>query len=220
MSDVIPIDGPTSSGKNSVAHLFARKIGYMFLDSGSIYRAFALELIHKNVNHTNDQEIDIVLNEMKLSYRDEEEGRWFLDGVDITDHLHDPEVTKLTPDIAAKSFVREHATRIQRELCTKQNTVLVGRDIGTVIFPEAKLKFYLTAEVETRAKRRYDQFKKKGRDVKFEDVLKDLMERDFKDMTREVSPLKIPEDAVVIDTTHLTPEESVEKFMEVFSQKN
>ncbi len=214
MSTIIPLDGPTSSGKTSVGFLFSKKIGYTFIDSGAIYRAGAILVLDQGVSQDNEDQIAVAFHEMKLEFS-ELDGRQhtILNGNDISDHLHDPEVTTVVPIIGAFQKVRDEATIIQRELCLKQDTVLAGRDIGTAIFPDSKLKFYLTADIQVRANRRLSQLRLKIPGITFEQVLEDMIERDKKDMIRKVSPLRIPENAVIIDTTNHTTEESVERMM-------
>jgi CMP/dCMP kinase len=220
MADVITLDGPTSSGKNSVGSLFAQRIGYQFIDTGSIYRAFSIALLKMGVDPSEDDKIEQILNEINVEYKsNEDDQQVFLDGEDITDQLHRVEVSNYTADIAPKEFVREIARRIQRQIGTAKNTVMAGRDIGTIIFPEASLKFYLTASPEVRAQRRYDQIKEKNPEITYERVFKEMTERDNKDTERENSPLKVPEGAVVIDTTNLTTEESVSEFLRYYEER-
>lgn len=213
-ANVITIDGPTSSGKNSVGLYFSKKIGYRYLDTGSIYRAFSLHLLKNKIDLHNDQAIIESLHQAKIDYKDEgTDHEVFLNDEDVTSKLHTPEVTAIVADIAQIPGVREIARLFQRELGTKQNTVMAGRDIGNGIFPESKLKFYLTADPEIRARRRYNQLILQDPNITFEQILKQLNERDQKDMNRSLAPLKVPKDAVVIDTTNLTVEESVGKML-------
>lgn len=220
MSEVITLDGPVSSGKNSVGSLFAQKIGYQFIDTGSIYRAFSIALMREGINPNEDQEIARVLNRIKIEYVSEESHqRVLLDDKDVTNKLHDVEVSNYTADIAHKLFVREIARAIQRKIGRAKDTVMAGRDIGTEIFPEAPLKFYLTASPEIRAQRRYKQLHPKDPTITYEKVYEEMLERDRKDMDRDVSPLKVPEGAIIIDTSNLTTEESVETFLRYFNSR-
>ena len=219
MSEVITIDGPVSSGKNSVALLFSKKIGYQFVDSGSIYRAFCVAILKEGISIDDDRGIDRVLNNVNLEYEfTGEDQRVMLDGADVTSDLHTPEVTSIVPHISAKRFVREIASKIQRKIASNQDTVMTGRDIGTEIFPEAKTKFYLTAAPEVRAQRRLKQLKENDPNITYGEVLRQVLERDEADMTREVSPLRKPEDAITIDTTNLTTEQSVDEFLHHFNK--
>ena len=145
--------------------------------------------------------------------------RIFLDGKDITEKLHLPQVTKVVPIIAAFPKVRELSKKIQRKIGSLQNTVMTGRDIGTEIFPDSKLKIFLTASPEIRAKRRYEQLKQKDLDISYEKVLEEMLKRDEADSIREASPFRKPDDAVEIDTTNLTTKQTVEKMLELFKAR-
>lgn len=214
-TDVITIDGPTSSGKNSVGFLLAQKLGYQYIDSGSIYRAGCIFILRNNISPDDIAAVVEVFKNLKIEVKNDN-GKFnvYANGEDVTEILHNADVTKIVPIVAAIRDVREAAKPIKWDLAKLDNTVMTGRDIGSEIFPEAKHKFYLTAETQTRAKRRFEQLAKKDPNVKYDDVLKDMVERDRQDTEREVSPLRIPEDAATIDNTHLTVEESVEKMLE------
>ncbi len=219
MVEVITIDGPTSSGKNSVGFLLAQKLGYQYIDTGMIYRAGSLYIIKHGVSLDNTEAVIEAFKDLNIEFKNgNSERRLYLDGEDVTDVLHSREVTKVVPVVAAIAKVREVMKSLQKEIGFRENTVMSGRDIGSEIFPDAKHKFYLTATPEIRAKRRYDQLVKKDPNIKYEDVLKDMMERDEKDTTREVSPLRIPEGAVVIDTSDLTIEQTVDKMIGYINQ--
>lgn len=213
-TDVITIDGPTSSGKNSVGFLLAQKLGYQYIDSGSIYRAGCIFILRNNIPLDDKQKIVNVFNNLKIDIKnDNGKFRVFVNGEDVTDFLHDGEVTKVVSDVSAIRQVREATRPIQRRFAQVKNTVMTGRDIGSEIFPEAKHKFYLTAETQVRAKRRFDQLSQKDPNIKYEIVLEEMEARDKKDSEREVSPLRIPKDAIVIDNSYLTVEETVEQML-------
>ncbi len=212
-TEVITIDGPTSSGKNSVGFLLAQKLGYQYIDSGSIYRAGSIFVLRNNISPDSEKVAEVFKNLQIETKTQDHEVRFLVNGEDITDHLHDPEVTKTVPIVAAIGEVREEVKKIQYNLVNSKNTVMTGRDIGSEIFPDAMHKFYLTASVEVRAQRRFKQLVEKDPKVKYEEILKSMEDRDEKDMTREVSPLRIPEDAVVIDNSDLTIEQTVEKML-------
>ena len=220
MSEVITIDGPVSSGKNSVALLFSQRIGYQLIDSGSIYRAFAIAILRHGISVDDDLGIENVLNNIRLEYLDEgDEQKVLLDGEDVTEDLHNPGITSVVPFISAKKFVREIANGFQKKLVEGKNTVMAGRDIGSEIFPDAPLKFFLTATPEVRAERRFKQLQEKDPRITYEEVLRQVKERDMADTTRDVSPLRKPDDAIVIDTTDLSTEDSVEEFMKYFNNR-
>lgn len=211
--DIITLDGPTSSGKNSVGFLLAQKLRFKYIDSGMIYRAGCLKMIEQDVSVNDLEEILDIYK--KLNVRFENDGNWkmFLDGIDVTDSLHTPEISKLVAIMAAMPKVREVTREIQRKIAEDGKVVVGGRDIGSEIFPDAKCKFFLTASQEVRAQRRYKQLVKSDPSVKYEDVLKDMLERDKKDSEREASPMRVPKDAKIIDNSNLTIEQTVEKML-------
>lgn len=211
---VITIDGPTSSGKNSVGFLLSQKLGYQYIDSGSIYRAGCIFILRNNISLENIEKlVEVYKNlQIEIKARDSEQ-RFFANGEDVTNHLHDPEVTKIVSAVSAIREVREVTKIIQYKLARIENTVMTGRDIGSEIFPQATHKFYLTASVEKRAGRRFKQLVEKDPTVKYEDVLKSMEDRDKQDETREVSPLRIPPDAVVIDNSNLSVEQTVDEML-------
>lgn len=213
-TEVITIDGPTSSGKNSVGFLLAEKLGYQYIDSGSIYRAGCIFINKNNISHDDlDKILEIFKNlQIEIKQQDSEQ-RFIANDEDITNHLHDPEVTRFVPVVAAIKEVRELVKIIQYRLTENKKTVMTGRDIGSEIFPDAKHKFFLTASVEIRAERRFKQLVEKDTNVKYDDVLQGMKERDEKDTTRVISPLRIPKDAVVIDNSNLNVEETVEEML-------
>ncbi len=213
-TEVVTIDGPTSSGKNSVGFLLAKKLGYQYIDSGSIYRSGCIFILQSRISLDDLEKVVDIFKNLRIEVRNVS---FFANGEDVTEHLHDFEVTKMVPLVAAMREVREAIKVIQYKLVNSQNTVMTGRDIGSEIFPNAKHKFYLTASVEVRAKRRFEQLVARDSSVKYEDVLAAMKDRDHKDETREVSPLRIPEDAVVVDNSDLNVEETVEEMLKHIS---
>lgn len=220
MSNVITIDGPTSSGKSSVGHLFSQKIGYQFIDTGTIYRIGCLVALRDNIDINSEENAARIFENLDVSFKSLNGGSAvFLDNEEVTSNLHSPEITDIVPIIAAYPKVRANAKKIQQLLGSKENTVMAGRDIGSEIFPGSKLKFFITASIKTRAKRRFNQLRKKNPNIKYIDVLRGMTERDNHDSTRKASPMRIPKDAVIIDTTNLTTEQSVSKMLEQFNKK-
>ncbi|HLC88292.1 MAG TPA: (d)CMP kinase [Patescibacteria group bacterium] len=214
MSNVVTIDGPTSSGKSSVGLLFSQKIGYQFIDTGRIYRAGALYIMRNGIPLDNEEKVAEVFKNLKIEFKEIiGKVKLYLQGEDITALIHSPEITFIVPKIAAHAKAREFAKQLQRRIGAEKDTVMAGRDIGSEIFPDSKLKFFITADVKIRAQRRYDQIKKTDPNINFEDILRGMADRDNKDSTREASPMRIPPDAVVIDTSNLTTEETVEKML-------
>ncbi|MDD5416119.1 MAG: (d)CMP kinase [Candidatus Daviesbacteria bacterium] len=217
---VITIDGPTSSGKNSVGFLLSQKLGYQYIDSGSIYRAGCIFILRNKIPLDDLEKLVGVFKNLQIEVKQNGQPRFLANGEDITESLHDPEVTGIVPAVSAIRQVREVTKLIQYKLVHSKNTVMTGRDIGSEIFPDAKHKFYLTANVEIRANRRFKQLVKKDSNVRYEDVLKAMKERDQKDTTREVSPLRVPENAVVIDNSDLTVEQTVEEMLKHINAPN
>ena len=217
--DVITIDGPTSSGKNSVGFLLAQKLGYQYIDSGSIYRSGCVFILRDNIPLEQEKIVE-VFKKLQIEIKKEDsEQRFFANGEDVTDQLHNGEVTKIVPVVSAMKEVREATKHIQYRLVNSKNTVMTGRDIGSEIFPDAKYKFYLTANVEIRARRRFKQLVEKDPAIKFQDVLEDMKKRDQKDSTREISPLRVPPAAVIIDNSNLTQAETVEEMLKMIRKR-
>jgi cytidylate kinase len=216
---VIPIDGPTSSGKSSVGYLFSKKIGFHYVDSGTIFRSGTLLILQKKVPLDNEEKVAEVFASAKIEFKDiDNKVHTFLNGEDVSDILHNPEVTKAVPVVSMYKKVREASNKLQRQIASEQNTVMAGRDIGTEIFPDAKLKFYLTADIQIRAFRRLAQLREKNPDISYEQVLEEMIDRDKKDMIRKISPLRIAPDAIIIENTTATSKESVEKMLSHFKQ--
>lgn len=215
MSNIIAIDGPTSSGKDSVATLLSHKTGYRFVDTGAIYRAGTAYILKHNLPTDNEEQNAKVFEKINIRFLNHDlKPQLEVCGEDVTDLLRTPEVTKFTPVIAAQRRVREVLKQKQREIGLKQDTIMAGRNIGTEIFPDAHLKVYLTADLEVRAKRRFLQIQKSNPDIKLEQVLEEVWKRDEIDSKRAISPLKIPEGAVIIDNSNLNVEETVEKILQ------
>ncbi len=207
---IITIDGPAGSGKSTVAKLVADRLGYTYIDTGAMYRAIAYKVLKENLKSKED--IIKVLDKINLHF-DYSDGtfRVILDGEDITDNIRTEDVGKKASEIAKIPEVREKLVYIQRELGKREkNAVLEGRDTGTVVFPDADIKFFLTASPEERARRRYLQLKEKGVDEPYENILKSVLDRDRADTQREISPLKPAKDAIIVDTTDMSIEEVVD----------
>lgn len=198
----VAIDGPSGSGKSTIAKLLADKLNITYVDTGAMYRAIAL------YSKETGFEPDEFLCDIEIDYRD---NKVFLNGEDVSDKIRSEEISKLASNISKDLKVREYLVQKQREISKKRSVVMEGRDIGTVVLPDAKYKFYLDAGVDIRAKRRYKQLLEKGEDVEFTKVLNDLKDRDFNDINRENSPLYMAEGAIFIDSADLTLEETLEK---------
>lgn len=201
----IAIDGPAGSGKSTVAKKIAEKLNIIYIDTGAMYRAITLKLkdIDKKIYEEacNNTNIEFINNKI------------FLDGKDVSSQIRSEEISKLTSDISKIDFVRKKLVSIQKEIADKNSVVMEGRDITTVVLPDADYKFYLSASPEIRAKRRTLQLKEKGLNADYEEILRDIKKRDNNDIKRENSPLKVADDAIVIDSSNLTADESIEKIL-------
>lgn len=211
---VIAIDGPSSSGKSTVAKLVAKKINFFYLDTGAMYRAVTLSYIRGNYNLENDKDVDRLLNDSKISVS-KNSGEILLNGQSVEPLIRNGEVTDKVSYVCAFLKIRQAMTKLQREIGKNVSIVMDGRDIGTTVFPDAKLKIFLTADIKERARRRQKDFAEKGINFDIEQVTRDLSERDYKDSNRSVSPLKKAEDAVCIDTTDMSIEEVCDKIIEL-----
>jgi cytidylate kinase len=210
---LITIDGPAGAGKTTVSRALADRLGYRYIDTGALYRAVALAAKTRGINPENDAELKGLCAELELAFVLAETGlRLFLNGEDITDHIRTVEITMLASAISARPVVREYLLDLQRNLGKEKAAVFEGRDMGTVVFPDADLKFFLDATTRTRALRRYDEVKSQSTQT-LEEVDLDIQRRDRNDSTRELAPLKPAQDAIVIDSTDLNVAEVVESMV-------
>ena len=207
---IIAIDGPAGSGKSTIAKLVALELGFEYLDTGAMYRMVTLRLVNKKISLEDIRTIEKELKNMKIDILN---NRFFLNNVDVTDEIRTPIVSENVSKVAKIKEIRYKMVELQREISKSKNTILDGRDIGTVVFPNAEIKIYLIADEVERAKRRYSELKNNS-EISFEDVLKNIVERDRIDSTRVESPLKKAEDAIEIDTTGNTIEEVKEKILQ------
>jgi cytidylate kinase len=207
---VITIDGPSASGKGTVAARVADALGFHYLDSGALYRLVALAALRRGADLDDEPALARVARDMDVQFRG---GAIRLDGEDVTEALRTEEVSAAASRVAARPAVRTALLERQRGLRAAPGLVADGRDMGSVVFPEAALKVFLTAEVETRAERRYKQLMEKGMYAKIGDVVEELRRRDERDSSRPVAPLKHYPDAIFLDTTGLTVDEAVQKVL-------
>lgn len=211
MKKVITIDGPSGAGKSTVAKRIAQKLGFQYLDTGALYRAVALYLRRRGLSeNATDEEIADALKGINLVFKD---GRTFLNGEDVSTEIRSPVIGHYSSVFSARKIVREYLLGIQRAFPEREDTVCEGRDMGTVVFPDAWRKFFLDASEEERAKRRYEQLTTAGKSISYEDALRDVRERDRRDSSRDIAPLKKPEDGIYIDTTNLGLEEVISKVL-------
>jgi cytidylate kinase len=214
---VIAIDGPVGAGKSTVAKLVARKLGYLYVDTGAMYRAVALKALRLGMD-INDPIVMAMLAEatdIQLQQQGDGSVRVFLDGEDVTEAIRTPEVSEASSIVSAHEGVRKVLEERQKVMAELGGVVMEGRDIQTVIAPDAEVKIFLTASLEERAKRRWLELQQKGISVSYEEVLQEVKERDERDKNRTIAPLRKAPDAVEIDTTGMTPEEVAEKIVEL-----
>ncbi len=203
---IIAIDGPAGSGKTTVSRLLAKQLGIGYLDTGATYRALTLKSLDEGVDLNDGEIISSLARKMSLRL---EKGKVFLDGQDVTESIRTPLIDRNISLVVSHQQVRESMVELQRRLAEGGDYVVEGRDIGTVVFPDADFKFYLDADVSERARRRFNELKAKGIDLDFNEVLVQLKRRDQADLTRKVGPLRKAEDAIYIDTTGMSINEVV-----------
>ena len=209
MKKIIAVDGPAGAGKSTVSKIVAAKLGYTYIDTGAMYRAVALKS-----SRSCEDLVDIIENtEIELDDR----ARVFLDGVEVTKEIRTPEISKLASDVSKFPFVRKKLTELQRKMATRGAVIMDGRDIGTQVLPNADLKIFLTASIDERARRRFEELQAKGQEVNFDAIKKEIALRDKQDSEREIAPLKQAEDAILIDSTNLTIDEVAVKILTLCS---
>ena len=215
---VIAIDGPAGSGKSTTAKHAAEKLGFIHINTGAMYRGIALKCIQGEIDLNSSSEIDKILNQTKFEFGRESGSVLFMDGVDISSEITSTQVTESVSRVSAVPQIREKLVQYQREMAEGLDVVLEGRDIGTVVFPDAEFKFFLIADIEERARRRKKEMETMGEIVSLMELTAELEERDRKDSTREHSPLKKAEDAVEIDTTGLSIAEQVNRIVKIVNK--
>jgi cytidylate kinase len=213
---IIAIDGPAGAGKSTVAKILAQRLGFLYLDTGAMYRALTFKVLEKNIQISDEPTISRLANEVKIDLSTNPDGSLsvILDGADVSLAIRQPRITQVVSDIAKIQKVRTVLVQLQRELGLKGNCVLDGRDIGTVVFPDAQIKFYIDASAAQRVSRRYKELSGLGQQIALEDVARDLSNRDKIDSTRQASPLRKADDAIYIDTTELSIEQVVQKMLD------
>ena len=214
---IIAIDGPAGSGKSTTSKLVAKKLGISHLDTGSMYRAITVHFIKNNYS-LDDIDISSVMDSIELEISDSSDKESvFLNGEDVTDKLRSNEVSRLVSDVSSIKEIRAKMVQIQRSISSNKSIVIDGRDIGTVVFPDAKFKFFITASIESRAQRRFNELKDSDLNITLEQIEEDIRLRDHFDTTRDNSPLKKAEDAIIVDTTHLDISGQVNMILEIIN---
>ncbi|MCK8816913.1 (d)CMP kinase [Natroniella sulfidigena] len=212
---VIAIDGPAGAGKSTVAKLVAKRLGYIYIDTGAMYRALTLKALQEDIDLQSEVDLAELAQSTEIKFVKEGlEDRVVIDGVDKTEEIRANKVSNYVSIVAKVAAVREELVRIQRGLAQAGGVVMDGRDIGTVVLPQADLKIFLNATVEERTKRRYQELQQKEENVDFEQLKEEIIRRDELDRNRDIAPLKKADDAIEIDTTNFEVEEVVDKILE------
>ena len=217
MSFVVAIDGPAGAGKGTITKLVGEKLGLVNIDTGATFRCVALNMLQKNVKMEEEEKIQEILDNINIEMNSN--GKIFLNGEDVTHRIRENDVNNLVSPVSTLQIVRNKLLEIQRNIAKGKNVIMEGRDIGTVVFPNANVKIYLDATAEERARRRVLQNKEKGIESSYEEVLNGIKERDERDSNRKIAPLKKAEDAIYVDSTNLTIEQVVEKIIGIINDK-
>lgn len=217
----VAIDGPAGAGKSTVARRAAEALGICYVDTGAIYRTVALAVVQSGVDCADESQVEALLSRIHIRLRWTDDGvqHMFLNDEDVSSLIRAPEVSQLASRVSALPSVRRFLLETQREVARTNSVIMDGRDIGTVVLPHADVKIYLSASAETRAKRRWLELREKGLAEPYEDVLREMLERDERDMNRKIAPLRRAEDAVLLDTSALSPEESIAAILNIIREK-
>lgn len=220
MPIAVALDGPAGAGKSSIAKKAAKALDYIYIDTGALYRTIGLAASRNNVEPKPSQEVEDLLSKIKVELTFNEKGEQIvlLDNEDVSGLIRTPEASMMASKISAIPSVRTYLLDLQRNMAKTNNVIMDGRDIGTVVLPDAQVKIFLTASPEIRAERRYKELLEKGMDVNYDDILKDVIERDYNDTHRETAPLKPAEGCIIVDTTDINFEQSVEKIISVIKE--
>lgn len=219
---IIAIDGTSGSGKSSLAKYLATTLGFGFFSAGMFYRAITNKALSLNISPEDDESLKTMIETTKIIYTfNGSENIMKVDGIDVTSSLHNEIISENVAKYACKPYIREFVRRLQQDLPShNENIVMEGRDIGSVIFPNADFKLYVDCNVETRAKRRFLDLEKSDPSLTYEKVLEDLKDRDFRDSTREISPLVMCKDALLLDTSNLSKEKCLEWVLDKLKSRN
>lgn len=207
---IIAIDGTAAAGKSTTARLVAERLHYLHIDTGAMYRAAAYAVLKNNINPDDRQAVEELITGLRIRLEENRGPDVFLNNEKVTDNIRSQEVTAIVSKVSSYEGVRKHLVQEQREIARNGGVVLEGRDIGTVVFPDADLKFFFVATLEERARRRYEELKEKGIQSDYESILADIRRRDYIDSTRKTSPLKKAEDAIPVNTSEMTIREQVQ----------
>lgn len=215
----IAIDGPAGAGKSTIAKAVAEELGFVYIDTGAMYRAIGLGAVRRKVDTTDQKGVEHILNELEVTIRHTDQGQQiFLNGENVSQAIRMPEISVAASQVAVIPAVRLKLVELQRKLAEETDVIMDGRDIGTYVLPNAQLKIFLTASPEARARRRYDELSAKGIEITFDEVFRDMEFRDQNDSSREFAPLKPAEDSVLVDSTDLTLPEAVARISTLAGQ--
>lgn len=216
----IAIDGPAGAGKSTIAKTVSKNLSYIYVDTGALYRTIGLNVLRQGKDTKKPDEVVSTLADAKVSLRFVDgEQRVFLGEEDVSEAIRQNEVSMAASNVSSIPAVREFLFDLQRNIASENNCIMDGRDIGTVVLPDAKIKIYLTASAEARADRRFKELTEKGQSVDYNVILEEIKKRDYQDMNREIAPLKKAEDAVLVDTTELNLQESIDYIVKVIKER-
>ncbi|MBR7132285.1 MAG: (d)CMP kinase [Clostridia bacterium] len=215
----VAIDGPAGAGKSTLSRRAAKALGFIYVDTGALYRTVGLKFVRCGVDTELNCDIEAILSDTQVDIRFVDgEQRVFLDGEDVSDKIRTPQISMMASAVSAKPAVRKFLLEMQRKLARENNVLMDGRDIGTVVLPDATVKIFLTASAEARARRRYKELVEKGEKVTFQEVYDDMVQRDYNDSHRSAAPLKQADDAVLADTTDCDLEQSLELILKIVKE--
>ncbi len=214
------IDGPAGAGKSTIARIAAKELGFIYIDTGAMYRSIGLACLKSNIDVNDAEAVKSILPQTEISiiFKDGEQ-HILLNGKDVSDEIRTEKVSMSASSVSAIPAVRSFLLELQRSFAKENNVIMDGRDIGTVVLPDAQVKIFLTASPESRARRRTDQLAEKGIEADYKAVLEDIIKRDYNDTHRETAPLKAADDAVLVDTTELTLEQSIAAISQIIKEK-
>lgn len=215
----VAIDGPAGAGKSTIAKSASKELGYIYVDTGAMYRSIGLYAVRNGIDCRDDKKLKAALNDVVIELKFTNEGqRVIFNGEDVSEAIRTPEASMAASAVSAQPSVREFLLGRQRKMAEENNIIMDGRDIGTVVLPNATVKIFLTASPESRAQRRFKELEQKGSDATFEEVLTDIIKRDEQDMNRPIAPLKPADDSVIVDTTEYNLEQSINAVLNVIKE--
>lgn len=215
----VAIDGPAGAGKSTISRAAAKKLGFIYVDTGALYRTVGFNALKNKIDTKDSELVSKSLNNIKIELKFiNGEQRVYLNNEDVSSEIRTPDVSMAASDVSAIPSVREFLFDLQRNIAKENNCIMDGRDIGTVVLPDAKIKIFLTASAQARAKRRFDELAEKGIKTEYEDVLSDIKTRDYNDSHRAIAPLKQSEDAIMVDTTNIGLKESIELLTSIIEE--